>query len=77
MTESKPLEPGKFYDVTFALEPDDQVIKVGQQIGLMIFSSDRDFTLWPEAGTELRVDLDGTSLTLPVVGGESALKFVE
>ena len=75
LTESKPLEPGKFYDVTFSLEPDDQLIKAGQQIGLMIFSSDHDFTLWPEAGTELTVDLDGTSLTLPVVGGKSAFKF--
>ena len=77
LTESKPLEPGQFYDLTFTLEPDDQVIKAGQQIGLMIFSSDHDFTLWPEAGTELTIDLDGTSLALPIVGGKSALKFVE
>ena len=66
---SKPLEPGKFYDLEFDLEPDDQIIPAGQQIGLMIFSSDRDFTLWPEPGTKLTVDLDATSLTLPIVGG--------
>jgi hypothetical protein len=29
----------------FDLQPDDQVIEAGQRIGLMIFSSDRDFTL--------------------------------
>ncbi len=40
----------------------------------MIFSSDRDFTLWPAAGTELTVDVDGTSLRLPVVGGAEAFK---
>ena len=40
----------------------------------MIFSSDRDFTLWPEPGTELTVDLDATSLALPVVGGVAALR---
>ncbi|MCH2401008.1 MAG: hypothetical protein MK364_17965, partial [Pirellulales bacterium] len=45
-------------------------IPKGQQIGLMIFSSDQDFTLWPTPGTELTVDLDRTSLTLPIVGGE-------
>jgi X-Pro dipeptidyl-peptidase len=39
---------------------------------LMIFSSDRDFTLWPPAGTELKVDLDATTLRLPVVGGRKA-----
>ena len=66
---SKPLEPGKFYDLEFDLEPDDQIIPAGQQIGLMIFSSDRDFTLWPKPGTQLTVDLDATSLTLPIVGG--------
>ena len=72
LTESEPLEPGRFYEVTFELMPDDQVIAKGQQIGLMIFSSDRDFTLWPAPGTQLTVDLQGTSLTLPVVGGPAA-----
>lgn len=70
--ESEPLVPGKFYEMTFDLQPDDQVIKAGQQIGLMIFSSDRDFTLWPEPGTELTIDLEGTILRLPVVGGKEA-----
>ena len=70
LTESKPMTPGEFYEVTFDLQPDDQIIKAGQQIGLMIFSSDKEYTLWPKPGTELTVDLDGTVLTLPVVGGE-------
>ncbi len=72
LTESEPLVPGKFYEMTFELQPDDQIIPPGQQIGLMIFSSDRDFTLWPEPGTEMTVDLDATTLTLPVVGGINA-----
>ncbi len=70
LTQSEPLVPGKFYTIQFDLQPDDQILKKGQQIGLMIFSSDRDFTLWPEPGTQLTVDLEGTKLTLPVVGGE-------
>ncbi|MFD2099403.1 Xaa-Pro dipeptidyl-peptidase [Flagellimonas iocasae] len=69
ITESEPLVPNKFYEVTFDLMPDDQIIPKGQQIGLMIFSSDREFTLWPEPGTELTIDLDATTITLPVVGG--------
>ncbi|MEA3477726.1 MAG: Xaa-Pro dipeptidyl-peptidase [Bacteroidota bacterium] len=72
LTESKPLKPGRFYELTFTLQPDDQIIPEGQHIGLMIFSSDRDFTLWPDPGTELTVDLDATSITLPVVGGMEA-----
>jgi X-Pro dipeptidyl-peptidase len=70
----EPLVPGRFYDLTFDLQPDDQVIPAGRRIGLMIFSSDRDFTLWPAPGTELTVDLDRTSLRLPVVGGKGALE---
>ncbi|MCP4310129.1 MAG: Xaa-Pro dipeptidyl-peptidase, partial [Bacteroidetes bacterium] len=72
LTRSKALVPGKFYEMTFNLQPDDQIIPAGQQIGLMIFSSDRDFTLWPDPGTELTIDLDATSISLPVVGGVDA-----
>jgi X-Pro dipeptidyl-peptidase len=68
LTESEPLKPSEFYEVSFELMPDDQIIKAGQQIGLMIFSSDKEYTLHPKPGTELTVDLDGTLLTLPIVG---------
>jgi X-Pro dipeptidyl-peptidase len=70
---SEPLVPGRFYDLTFSLQPDDQIVAAGQRLGLVIFSSDRDFTLWPDPGTELTIDLDGTSIELPVVGGAVAL----
>jgi X-Pro dipeptidyl-peptidase len=69
LTNGEPLLPGKFYTVKFDLQPDDQIIPAGQQIGLMIFASDRDHTLWPQPGTKLTVDLNATSLKLPVVGG--------
>ncbi len=71
MRESTALEPGKFYTITFDLQPDDQIIPKGQQIGLLIMSSDREYTLWPKPGTELTVDLGGTTLELPVVGGKA------
>jgi X-Pro dipeptidyl-peptidase len=67
-----PLEPGKFVTMTFDLEPDDQIVPIGKRIALMIMSSDKDFTLWPKPGTELTVDLDGTTVTLPIVGGAAA-----
>ena len=67
-----PLVPGRFYSLTFDLQPDDQIIPAGKRIGLMLFSSDRDFTLWPKPGTELTVDLGRTTLRLPVVGGAAA-----
>jgi X-Pro dipeptidyl-peptidase len=69
-----PLVPGEFVTLTFSLEPDDQIIPAGKRIGLMIMSSDKDFTLAPQPGTELRIDLDATSLQIPVVGGAPAFK---
>src|SRR5690606_24095043 len=45
MRPGEPLKPGQFYTVTFDLQPDDQIIPAGRRIALMIFSSDRDFTL--------------------------------
>jgi X-Pro dipeptidyl-peptidase len=69
LTESKPLVPGRFYEMTFELEPDDQIIPAGKQIGLMIFSSDKEFTLHPDPGTQLTIDLDGTQVTIPLAGG--------
>jgi X-Pro dipeptidyl-peptidase len=70
--QSTPLKKGKFVNLSFDLQPDDQIIPAGQRIGLMIFSSDHDFTLWPKAGTKLSVDLDATKLEIPVVGGRAA-----
>lgn len=75
ISESAPLEPGKFYTFSFELQPDDQIIPAGQQIGLMIFSSDKDFTLRPDPGTELTLNLEETSLSLPIVGGAGSLVF--
>ncbi|WP_421978936.1 Xaa-Pro dipeptidyl-peptidase [Roseivirga seohaensis] len=74
LRESEPLVPGKFYEMSFDLQPDDQIIAAGQQIGVMIMSSDREFTLWPAPGTELTVDLDGTSISIPIVGGTAAFE---
>lgn len=74
LTKEENLKPGKFYTVNFDLQPDDQIIKKGQQIGFMIFSSDQEFTLHPKRGTQLTIKLDKTSLTIPVVGGEVAFK---
>jgi X-Pro dipeptidyl-peptidase len=73
LRESVPLVPGEFRKLTFDLQPDDQIVPAGKRLGLMIFSSDAEFTLHPEPGTQLSIDLDGTSISLPVVGGRDAL----
>jgi len=72
-TPGEPLVPGKFYDVTFDLQPTDEFIPAGRQLALMIMSSDKQFTLAPAPGTELTIDLSGSSITIPVVGGKATL----
>ncbi len=70
----EPLEPGRFFDLTFDLQPGDRMIAPGKKLGLLIMSSDRSFTLWPQPGTQLTVDLSRTMLSLPIVGGDAGLK---
>ena len=67
------LVPGKFYDLTFDLEPDDEFVPAGKQLAVMIMSSDREFTLWPKPGTELTIDLAHSTFSIPIVGGATAL----
>jgi X-Pro dipeptidyl-peptidase len=74
LTETDPLVPGEFRELTFTLQPTDQVIPPGKRVALMVFSSDQEFTLWPEPGAELTLDLSGVELVLPVVGGEEGLR---
>ncbi len=73
MNKGEPLKPGAYHDVTFDLEANDQMIPAGKQLAVMIMSSDRQFTLWPKAGTGLMVDLAHSTFTIPIVGGTGAL----
>ena len=43
LSKSAPLKVGEFYEMTFELQPDDQIIKKGQQIGLMIVGGEAAF----------------------------------
>ncbi|MFM7643996.1 MAG: Xaa-Pro dipeptidyl-peptidase [Sphingomonadales bacterium] len=57
LEKGEALQPGQFYTLDFAFQPDDQIIPAGYQLGLMIFSSDPEFTLLPKKGTQLSVNL--------------------
>ena len=70
---TEPMTPGTFYKLDFDMQPRDMVIAAGRRLGLMVLSSDRDYTVRPAGGTELTLDLAGSSFTLPTVGGSKAL----
>lgn len=65
---------GKFVTSRSISNPDDEFVPAGKQLAVMITSSDREFTLWPQPGTELTVDLAKSSFSIPIVGGANALE---
>jgi hypothetical protein len=66
---SDPVVPGTFYRLHIDLMPKDVVIPPDRRLGLMVMSSDHDFTIRPAPGTRVTVDPAATTLTLPIVGG--------
>ncbi len=67
LEKGEALQPGKFYDLTFHFQPDDQIIPRGYQLGLLIFSSDKEFTLQPKKGTQLTLNLSETWIEVMAV----------
>ncbi len=70
---TSPVKPGHAYDIRVNFEPDDYVFAAGHQVGVVVLSSDHDYTLRPRPGAEITVDLGKSGITLPVVGGRAAL----
>ncbi len=64
-----PTVPGEFRSLTFDMQAKDAVIPAGRRIGLMVFSTDRQYHIRPAPGTQVSLDLAGSSFTIPIVGG--------
>lgn len=63
------IRPGQWYSVDLEMQPDDYVVSAGHRLGLVLMSSDYDYTLRPTPGTRVHVDLARTTLVVPIVGG--------
>ncbi|WP_241156864.1 Xaa-Pro dipeptidyl-peptidase [Bacillus sp. FJAT-42376] len=66
---SKALTPGKRYSFTWDMQPDDYVFEKGHKVGIVLVSSDYDYTIRPKAGTKIEVDLSKSHIILPVKNG--------
>jgi X-Pro dipeptidyl-peptidase len=75
LSRSEPIIRRREYRFRWDLQPDDFVFKAGHRIGLVVVSTDFDYTLRPLPGTELGLDPEDSEVSLPVVGGSSALGF--
>ena len=62
-----PIRQGREYSFRFDLQPDDYIFRAGSRIGLVVVSTDHDYTLRPNPGTELTVLPAASRLTLPLV----------
>lgn len=65
---TSPIEPGENYSIDVAMQPDDYVFAPGHRLGIVVLSSDHDFTLRPKPGSGLELDLSRTRIRLPLVG---------
>jgi len=70
---SSPIQQG--YTFGWKLEPDDYVFPAGHRIGLVVVSTDQQYTVRPDPGTRLTVHPAKSSVDLPVVNGMGGLRF--
>jgi X-Pro dipeptidyl-peptidase len=63
-----PLKPGTWYSIDVPLEPTDQTVAAGHVLGLILQQSDEEYSSPATTGATVRLDLRGSSLTLPLVG---------
>ncbi|GAA4682998.1 Xaa-Pro dipeptidyl-peptidase [Phytohabitans rumicis] len=61
-----PITPGKAYSFSWGMQPQDHVFAAGHRIGIVLISTDRDYTLRYRAGTQVTVDLRASRVTLPL-----------
>ena len=73
-SRTQPIRPGVPYRLTFELQPQDYVLDRGHRLEFVLLSSDHDFTLRPSPGTGVGLELTRSKVTLPVVGGEAAVR---
>ncbi|MFI9507993.1 Xaa-Pro dipeptidyl-peptidase [Nocardia sp. NPDC052566] len=73
LDKTSPITPGERYEIKLSMLPHDYLLQKGHQLGVVVLSSDNEFTLRPKPGPGFSIELAGTKVTFPVVGGQPAL----
>ena len=66
-----PITPGTEYTFTFEMEPMDYTLKAGHQLGLIIYSTDAQFSMRPLTITNFDVNTAQTTVEIPIVSSRS------
>jgi len=69
LSTTRRVRPGTVYRLRVPMQPNDYVFKRGHRIGLVVMSTDAQFTLRPPAGATLALRTSSTFLRIPFVGG--------
>ncbi|MGW3264119.1 Xaa-Pro dipeptidyl-peptidase [Streptomyces sp. NPDC001056] len=72
LTKGVPLTPGRSYTMTLTLAATDHVVPRGHRLALIIAGTDRGLIDPPSTKPTVAVELAGTSVRLPLVGGARA-----
>ncbi|TDD89904.1 Xaa-Pro dipeptidyl-peptidase [Actinomadura darangshiensis] len=73
-SRTEPIKPGRTYAFRWDFEPTDYVVKAGHRLGVIVLSTDYDYTLRYPAGTEVTVQPGVSRVLLPLArGGREAL----
>ncbi|GAA2591441.1 Xaa-Pro dipeptidyl-peptidase [Actinomadura fulvescens] len=74
-SRTEPIKPGKAYDFRWNFEPTDYVFKPGHRLGVIVLSTDYDYTLRYPAGTKLTLQPGTSKVFLPLTrGGREVLR---
>ncbi|WP_280430898.1 Xaa-Pro dipeptidyl-peptidase [Nocardia brasiliensis] len=68
--KTTPITPGTQYSINLSMQPHDYLLPKGHKLGVVILSSDNEYTLRPKPGPGFSVNLTETKVTFPVVGGQ-------
>ncbi len=77
LTSQKPLQPGRWYTVTWELNAHDALLPRGRVLGLVLTVSDTQYTIPSSTGATVQVDLSRSRLNLPVALSPGRAAFTE
>jgi X-Pro dipeptidyl-peptidase len=72
ISKTERIKPGKSYSLDFDMQPHDYVFPAGHRIGIVLLSSDYEYTIRPTPGATLHLDTAKSTVKLPLVGGVAA-----